>query len=140
MAYRSLLIACTLAVSSLAGGSVTQADAAARATSNATIAAVASVDYRTVVTARPASSGAAPSATVVVAVYRRTTRSWTLALKRRLPETYFWKTVTAPRAICRLSIATAAPRNTGRAQVIVQLLRSPALGCGRAFKFRLPGR
>jgi hypothetical protein len=136
MTVRGPLTALALAAALFAGGSVLRTTAARAAT----IATLASVDYRAVVTARPVSSGSAASAIVDVFLYRRTSRSWTLELRRRLPETYFWKTVNAPRALCRLAISTAVPGAGGRGRLIVQLLRSPAVGCGRVFTFGFTSR
>ena len=120
----------------LVSGSIT---GAAGGVPTKTIAAVTSVDYRAVVTARKSSSGSAPAATVTVTTYTPDKGRWALARDRRLPETYFWKTVTAPRALCRLEISTAGVATGRGPRLIVQLLLSPALGCGRTFSVALVG-
>jgi hypothetical protein len=97
------------------------------------IANATSVDYRAVVTARRRSSGSAPTAAVTVTTYGRQSGRWVLLRTRPLPETYFWKTVTAPRALCRLEISTAASGRGRAPRLVVELLLSPSLGCGRTF-------
>jgi hypothetical protein len=69
-------------------------------------------------------------AAITIATYTRSGGHWTLARKKRLQGTYFWKTVTAPRALCRLELSTAQRDGTGGQRLIVQRLVSPALGCG----------
>jgi hypothetical protein len=128
MVRRGLTTLVLGATALLASGAATPARSSAPAK---TIAAVTSVDYRALVTARQSSSGSAPTAAVSVSTFTREDGRWVLAHERRLPETYFWKTVTAPRALCRLEISTTAPNGSRSPRLIVQLLLSPALGCGR---------
>jgi hypothetical protein len=113
MTRRALLTASIVPASMLAGGSLTHVTAATR-TRATTIATVAD--------------------------YTWTGRAWAFALRRRLPETGFWKTVTAPRAPCRFDISTRASGNAAHGQLIARLVRSPALGRGRTFTFGLTGR
>jgi hypothetical protein len=134
MFTRGLVTFALAATAVLAGGSIAPATAGAPAK---TIAIVTSVDYRAVVTVRQSSSGTAPTAAVTVTTYSRAAGHWALARRHRLPETYFWKTVTAPRGLCRLEISTAAPGKSRGPRLVVQLLLSPALGCGRTFTFAL---
>ncbi|HEU5279789.1 MAG TPA: hypothetical protein VFU26_12905 [Gaiellaceae bacterium] len=96
-----------------------------------TIATVTSVDYRAVLTARRGSSGTTPTAAVTVTTYTRQEGRWVLLRTLRLAETYFWRTVTGPRALCRLEMTTAAPGRGPSPRIVVRLLLSPALGCGR---------
>jgi hypothetical protein len=97
-----------------------------------TIGSVSAVAVRADVTAQKTGGGAAPTAVVTVTTYRRSHGRWVKHASRRLGGTYFWKTITAPHAICRLELVTSrSPR------VIVQLLQTPSLGCARAQTFRL---
>jgi hypothetical protein len=123
------------ATAALAAAAPATAGAAARAT---TIATATSVDYRAEVTARKGSGGAAPTAAMSVTTYRRGAGGWRRAGVRRLRGTYFWKTVTAPHAVCRLELATASGAASTRPLVRVQLLASPALGCARTETIPLP--
>jgi hypothetical protein len=59
--------------------------------------------------------------------YRHAAGGWRRLRSSRFAGTYFWKTLTGPRALCRFELASA-----GHAHVTVQLLQSPALGCGRS--------
>jgi hypothetical protein len=62
---------------------------------------------------------------------------WQQTTTHRLNGTYFWNTATGPRAVCRLEIRTASAQPTFRPYIVVQLLVSPALGCGTAQRFRI---
>jgi hypothetical protein len=125
-----MLISLLIAVSALLlDASRLPADAGAPV---ATIATVTSVDYRALVTARRHSSGTTPTATATVTTYTRREGRWVLLRTLRLAETYFWRTVTSSRALCRLELATAAHGRGPFPRVVVQLLLGPALGCGRA--------
>ena len=110
---------------------------ARRATAPAVSLATATTqDFRVAVVATRSSAGTAPTAEVRVAVARRVGRAWRETGELRLPETYFWKTVTGPRALCRLEISTASSRSSSRPQVTVQVLQSPSLGCGPTHRYR----
>lgn len=98
----------------------------------ASIATLATRDFRVAVVAYRLDGGGAPTAEVRVGLARRVGAGWRELRERRLGETFFWNTVTGPRAVCRLAIA--------RLQVTVQLLQSPSLGCGRTHRVPLPGR
>jgi len=93
----------------------------------ATIATVSSSDFRAELVARRVSSGSAPSATATLTAYRHTGHGWRRLVSRRLAGTFFWNTLAGPRSICRFELTSA-----GRAHVTVELLQSPALGCGRS--------
>jgi hypothetical protein len=102
------------------------------------IATVTTSDFRVVLTARQTGAGGgAPSADVGVTTSQRVGARWRQTATQRLKGTYFWKTTTGPRAVCRLDIRTAGAQPTFRPYVVVQLLVSPALGCGTAQRFRL---
>jgi hypothetical protein len=103
-----------------------------------TLADVSTVDYRAVVVADKTSGGAAPTARVHVISYVRAQGHWQRAAARQLAGWYFWKTVTAPRAVCRFEITTAGRAVAGQPGVIVQLLASPALGCGPVATIPIP--
>ncbi len=92
-----------------------------------TVATAAGVDYRVVLTASRDSSDAPPAAHVTVTTYERASGGWQVGRAERLAGTYFWHTITGPHALCRLELRTSA-----RPHVVVQLLQSPALGCGPA--------
>jgi hypothetical protein len=77
---------------------------------------------------------------VRVGIARRVGGNWRERGERRLDETLFWRTVTGPRAVCRLEIATAGRSPAFRPFVTVQLLQSPSLGCGNVHRVMLPAR
>jgi hypothetical protein len=109
----------------------------------AAVAAVATMttrDFRVAVVARRLDGGGTPTAEVRVGLARRVGGSWRELGERRLGETYFWNTVTGPRGVCRLAVASAGSSSTFRPSVMVQLLLSPSLGCGRAHRIALPRR
>jgi hypothetical protein len=91
----------------------------------ATVATVTTADFRIVIVATRVDGGAAPTADVRLAVARRVGDGWRERREVRLKETYFWRTVTGPQAVCRLEIGTA-----NSPQVAIRLLQSPSLGCG----------
>src|ERR687883_664731 len=76
-----------------------------------------------------AGGGGAPTAAVTLSTFERVHGSWRRTGTRRLRGTYFWNTVTGPRALCTFEIHTAATRRASRPSVVVQLLVTPALGC-----------
>src|SRR5262249_24403582 len=96
-------------------------------TPSKTIATTSSSDFRADLVSRKLSGGKAPTASLTVVTYERGQSSWQRLGGHRVAGTFFWKTVTGPRAICRLELATV-----GHARVIVQTLVSPAIGCARA--------
>ena len=103
-----------------------------------TIGTATTTDYRVVLTAskgKPA--GGAPSATVRVRLYERSGDGWKSFASRRVPGTYFWNTVTAGHAVCRLDVRTAGDAPGFRAVAVVQLLVTPSVGCGRAHSYPL---
>jgi hypothetical protein len=111
---------------------------AASAAAARTIATAATTEYRVVLTAskgKPA--GGAPSATVRIRLYERAGTGWRQFANRRVPGTYFWNTVTAGHAVCRLEMRTAGEAPGFRSVAVVQLLVTPAIGCARARSFPL---
>jgi hypothetical protein len=118
----------------LPGGAVARPKKTAAAS---VVAIVTSRDFRVAVVAQRLNRGAVPTAEVRVAVAELVGGGWRERGERRLRETYFWRTVTGLRSICRLELATGSPT---RPHVTVQLLRSPALGCGPTHRLALPAR
>jgi len=114
---------------------VTGGGAAATTPRTATIASLTAADFRVSVVAQRTSGGAAPSASATLTSWARRGGDWQRSGTFALAGTYFWKTLTAPRALCNLQLVTAA-RST-RPHVVVQLLVSPSLGCGTAQTFVL---
>jgi hypothetical protein len=101
------------------------------------IAEVTTTDARAVVTATRRGNESAPTARIAVATFKRTSGSWIRTGTRVLPGTYFWNTVTAPRAICRLDLRAGSATGASRARVLIQLLTTPSIGCGRTHKIAL---
>lgn len=110
------------------------------ATPVASMATLTTRDFRVAVLAYRLSGGAAPTAEVRLAIAQWVGGSWRKKGEKRLDETYFWRTVSGPRSVCRLEIATSGSRKSSRPHVSVQLLLTPSLGCGRAHRFPLPAR
>jgi hypothetical protein len=106
----------------------------------ATVAAITTQDFRVAVVARRLDGGSTPTADVRVGVARRVGGGWRESRETHLGETYFWNTVSGPRAVCRLEINTAGPRSASGPHVTVQLLLSPSLGCGRTYRVALAKR
>jgi hypothetical protein len=104
------------------------------------IATLTARDLRVAVVAVRSSGGTTPTAEVRVALARKIGGGWRETGEMRLPEAYFWRTVTGPRAICKLEITTTAAPKPLRPHVTVRLLRSPSLGCGPLHRFALPDR
>lgn len=100
-----------------------------------TIATVASTDFRADLVAQRSGGGTAPAATVTLTTYRYAAAGWQRTGSRRVAGTYFWNTVTGPRAVCRFELASA-----GHAHVAAQVLVSPSVGCGKAVSVALPAR
>ncbi len=106
----------------------------------ASVALLTTRDFRVAVVARRLNGGATPTAEVRVGVAQRAGGSWRESGERRLDETYFWRTVAGPRAVCRLQAAIGGSRPSFRPHVVVQLLLSPSLGCGRTYRVPLARR
>ena len=112
----------------------------ASATRVASIATLTTRDFRVAVVARRLKGGATPTAEVRVGLAQLADGRWRELGERRLDDTYFWNVVRGPRAVCRLAIVTAGARPSFRPYVTVQLLLSPSLGCGRAYRLPLAAR
>jgi hypothetical protein len=112
----------------------------AGASESKTIASASTSDFRVVVSATNLGGGAgAPAASVTVTTFERASGAWRRTGTRRLRGAYFWKTVTGPLAVCRLEIRTTAAEPGFRPHAVIQLLRSPSLGCGPATEHRVSG-
>jgi hypothetical protein len=99
----------------------------------ATIATATSPDFRAELVANRASGEPAPTATVMLTTFRRARGTWHTLETGRLAGTFFWKTVSGPRALCQFELASA-----NRPHVTVQLLLTPSLGCGKPTTVLLP--
>lgn len=134
--------ACATSVLALAAMQSTAegADADTGSSRATTVATMTTQDFRVAVVARQQDGGSIPTATVRVGLARRVAGSWRELGEKRLRETYFWRTVRASGAVCRLEFNTAGSRPTSRPYVTVQLLLSPSLGCARAYRIPLPRR
>lgn len=100
-----------------------------------TIASVTATDFRVSVIANRTSGGVAPTASATVTSWERSSGHWRRSGTHALAGAYFWKTLTGARALCDLRLVSAA-RST-RPHVVVQLLVTPSLGCGKAQEFAL---
>jgi hypothetical protein len=110
------------------------------ASESKTIASASTSDVRVVVSATNlGGGGGAPAARVRVTTFERASGARRRTGRRPLAGAYFWKTITGPRAVCRLEIRTTAARPGFRPHAVVQLLRSPSLGCGPGTEYRLSG-
>jgi hypothetical protein len=105
----------------------------------ATVGVVTTQDFRVAVVAQRL-TGSPPTAEVRVGYARRVGARWRELGEKRLEETYFWRTVTGPRAVRRLEIETAGPGGRSRPYVTVRLLLSPSLGCGDTYRIPLTSR
>jgi hypothetical protein len=103
-----------------------------------TVAVISSVEYRASVTARK-SSAEPPTARVTVEIETRSGGSRTRSAVHALRGVYFWNTLRGPHSLCQLEIETAGGV-AHRPVLLVRLLVSPALGCGRAQSFPLSTR
>jgi hypothetical protein len=131
----ALAICGALAVTALTGAG--EATPAAQAK---TIASATTTDFRVVVSATNlGGGGGAPEAAVTVRTYERSSGGWRRTNEQPLAGPYFWKTITGPLAICRLELRLTAANPSFRPHAIVQLLRSPSLGCGPSSKHLLGG-
>jgi hypothetical protein len=141
---RALSRTIVLASIAVAMAATPLADARAKTEKRATssravsIATVTTHDFRAAVVATRLTGGATPTADVRVAIAQRIAGRWREKAETRLKETYFWRTVTGPRAICKLELATA--RSPQSPYVAIRLLQSPSLGCGRTHRIPLPAR
>jgi hypothetical protein len=131
------LVAVTAMVPAAAGAQHETLGSAPRV---ASVALLTTRDFRVAVVATRLSGGATPTAEVRVAVAYRAGSSWRESGERRLDETYFWRTVSGPRAVCRLEAVIGGSRPSFRPHVKVQLLLSPSLGCGRTYRVLLATR
>jgi len=131
------LVALAVMLPSAAGA---RSGAQTRAERVAAVATATTSDFRVAVVAERLGGGATPTAEVTAAVAQRVGRSWRERRELRLAETYFWRTVTGPRAVCRVEIATASTPTGGRPYVSIRLLQSPSLGCGPTHRLALPDR
>jgi hypothetical protein len=94
------------------------------------IASTTTSDFRVVVTAERRGGGPAPTAALTATTFARAENRWRHTGTHSLGGSYFWKTVTGPRAVCRLEIRTTGPGTAFEPRAIVQLLVTPSLGCG----------
>lgn len=131
----TLVLAALLLTVAVAGGRAAATAPRTLARGTATIASATTTDFRVAVVAHRSSGGAAPSAAATLTSWERRGDHWQRSGTRALAGTYFWKTLTGARALCDLRIVTAA-RST-RPHVVVQLLVTPSLGCGKAQAFEL---
>jgi hypothetical protein len=115
-------------------------DASAGAQRFASVGVITTADYRVAVIAERLTGETPPTAEVRVGFARRVGGRWRELGERRLEEAYFWRTVTGPRAVCRLEIETAGPCGRARPYVTVRLLLSPSLGCGNTYRIPLASR
>jgi hypothetical protein len=138
--FASTIVALGALATSLATATGAPRKAAAEAERTAPVATLTTRDFRVAVVVRRLTAGAAPTAEVRVGLARRVGGSWHELGERRLRETFFWNTVTGPRGVCRLAIASAGSSPSSQPYVTVQLLLSPSLGCGRAHRIALPPR
>lgn len=111
-------------------------DAHSSGQSFANVGVITTKDFRVAVVAQRM-SGSPPTAEVRVGFARRVSGRWRELGEKLLDETYFWRTVTGPRAVCRLEIETAGPGGRARPYVTVRLLLSPSLGCGDTYRIPL---
>jgi hypothetical protein len=123
------------------GAAASRGTALSTAQRVATVGTVTTGDFRVAVVALRSTGETPPTAEVRVAYARRVNGRWRELGEKRLDETYFWNSVTGPRAVCRLEIETVAPgRRSFRPAVTVRLLQSPSLGCGNTYRIPLVSR
>jgi len=134
----SVVIAVALVAGAYASGS-TGARTETASTKARTVASTTTSDFRVVVEAVRRGEGAAPEATLTLTTFERHRGAWQRTGTHRLGGTYFWKTVTGPRAVCRLETRTTGAQAKFRPRAVVQFLLSPSLGCGPVFE-RVLGR
>jgi hypothetical protein len=95
--------------------------AATHSTLTAAIATASSTDFRAELVARRSSGGSAPTATVTLTTFERNGSVWRKLTSKRLDGSFFWKTVSSPRAICRFELASARLRQAGHRAAAVPL-------------------
>jgi hypothetical protein len=134
---RFLVVALGLSSALAVGVFATSGGAASSA--QKTIASASTSDFRVAVTATKRGAGGAPTAAVTLTTSERAGSGWRRTGTHRLGGTYFWYTVTGPLAVCRLELRTTAAQPRFRPHAIVQLLRSPSLGCGPTSRFAFSG-
>jgi hypothetical protein len=131
MPRRSVVVSFVV-VAALVAGAHAAARGGEASTTARTIASTSTSDFRVVVTAARLDEGPAPSAALTATTFTRTENRWRRTGKHPLGGSYFWKTVTGPRAVCRLEIRTTGSSAAFKPRAIVQLLVTPSLGCGPA--------
>ena len=124
-------VAAVVAAAAASGSAAPSGAAVAR------IATATTTDFRVVLTAEKRGGGGAPTAVVRLTSEQRIDDRWRRTGAHRLNGTYFWNTVTGPRAVCRLELKTTGASMKPRPRVIVQLLLTPSLGCGRTHQYGL---
>ncbi len=122
-------------VAAISSGVATASASSADAARTMRVATIASVDYRASVIAHQ-TSAEPPTARVTIAIETRAGGSWTPPAVHALRGVYFWNTLRGPHSICQLEVKTAGGV-THRPVLLVRLLVSPALGCGRVQSFPL---
>jgi hypothetical protein len=134
-----ILVAAAVGASLLALVALGSTSAESRPTAPraATVSLVTTHDFRVAVLTKRLTGGSAPTAEVRVDLARRVGAGWRELGERRLGETFFWHTISGPRAVCRLSIATTGARPSFQPYVTLQLPLSPSLGCGRTYRIPL---
>ena len=133
MPRRSLVVSLVLAVALVVGAHAAARDDTRGAQASATAKTIASTttsDFRVVVTAKRRGGGAMPSAALTATTFARAQSGWRRAGTHDLGDSYFWKTVTGPRVLCRLDLRTAGPGTAFKPRAIVQMLVTPSIGCG----------
>jgi hypothetical protein len=123
----TFVVVVTLVAAALATARGGEASTTAR-----TIASTSTSDFRVVVTAAQLDEGPSPSAALTATTFTRAENRWRRTGRHRLGGSYFWKTVTGPRAVCRLEMRTTGSSAAFKPRAIVQLLVTPSLGCGPA--------
>jgi hypothetical protein len=134
----SVVIAVALVAGAYASGG-TEARSATASPGFRTVASTTTSDFRVVVKAVRRDAGAAPEATLTLTTFERHRGAWKRTGTHRLAGTYFWKTVTGPRAVCRLEISTTGAQANFRPRAVVRFLVSPSLGCGPVSERSLDG-
>jgi hypothetical protein len=132
-----LLLAVTGLLPSAVGAPLRKHSTATRV---ASVATVTTRDLGVAVVAYRLNEGAAPTAEVRLAIEQHAGQGRRERGEMRLDETYFWRTVTAPRSVCRLEVSPQGSLRSVRPHVTVQLLVTPSLGCGRVHRFPLSAR
>lgn len=131
------LAVCTLLVAEADGAASAVKRTGASTPPATTIASAVTSDFRIVLTAERLGRGDAPAATVTLKTYARATGVWKRTGVHDLGSAFFWKTVTGPRALCRLEIRTSGAEERFQPRALVRLLLTPSLGCGRTFEYVL---